>query len=179
MHHAKGDQTFPSPTDIRNLITAESRQDCQGKTWKDVFAGGATSLTERSILRAKAHEFTLHEALIAESCGSNVEFLIYSLWPSDVPDSSKLRGQRQRRKCVEMGEYVFQGKQTHHLLWKPLLKIYWGRKCYCYPNWKALVSFGMEHTLKMAYVFVTPESILSVRKYNVGEHSQTKSHLQQ
>lgn len=29
-------------------------------------------------LRAKAHKFTLHEALMAKSCGSNVELLIYS-----------------------------------------------------------------------------------------------------
>lgn len=35
-------------------------------------------LTGKSVLRAKAHEFTLHEALIAKSCGSDVEFLIYS-----------------------------------------------------------------------------------------------------
>ncbi len=40
---------------------------------------GVASLTGRSILRAKAHKFTLHEALIAELCGSDVEFLIYSL----------------------------------------------------------------------------------------------------
>lgn len=39
----------------------------------------ADSLTGRSLSRAKAYKFTLHEALIAELCGSNVEFLIYSL----------------------------------------------------------------------------------------------------
>lgn len=116
-----GEITFTSLTDIRNLIQAKLRHDSPeslGK-WTEPTAGkrgsacarGATSLTGRSILRAKAHKFTLHEALIAESCGSNVEFLIYSLWPPPpkVPDSGKLRGHRHWEKCVS----VFLGKETH------------------------------------------------------------------
>lgn len=71
---------------------ARERERERGETW----AREADSLTRKSVLRAKEHKFTLHEALIAESCGSDVEFLIYSLWLPLCPwlSSGKLRGQQ-------------------------------------------------------------------------------------
>lgn len=75
------------------------------QTWgRGVFARKADLLTKKIVLRAKEHKFTLHEALIAESCGSDVECLIYSLQLPLCPwlSSGKLRGQRHCGKCVQI-----------------------------------------------------------------------------
>lgn len=158
MHHAcKGEPTLPSLTDIRNLMTAEWRlsgwklEGCV--CWRSHLTNWEEHLKSKGT-RVHAPWSTNSWVVWFKCAIPNLQ----PLTPPDAPDSSKLRGQRHRKKCVETGECVFRGKQTHHLLWKPLLKIYLGCKCYCYPNWTSLVSFGMEHIVKMAYLLVTHES---------------------